>query len=142
MVDNAALPIYSAMIMTPRPDNVTVSLQAGLTVPAGISVSLDPITLYLFNRNVTPIQPYVAVSLPEQHLKGKAHIDISNQTVTILDKDQFINFLTAAVYGEKFTFSAQGSTEAHLGALKTGLTLDKDVELNGLYIHILSESSI
>ncbi|KAH8699234.1 hypothetical protein BGW36DRAFT_426906 [Talaromyces proteolyticus] len=132
MVNNADLPIYSVMIMSPRPDNVIVSLQAGLTVPAGISVNLESITLSLFNRNVTPFQPYVAVNVPGQHLKGRSHVDISNQTVTILNKSQFVAFLREVVYSKCFTLSAKGSTTAHIGALKVPLTLNKDVQLNGL----------
>jgi hypothetical protein len=132
MVDKAHLDIYSAMLMNPGPDSLTISLSAGFNIPKGFKVRLDPITLSLFNRNVTPIVPYINVSLPEETFEGKATINITNQTVTLLDQDQFIDFLTVAVYGKTFKMSAKGTTTAHLGALKAKLTLNKDVELNGL----------
>lgn len=131
MVENAHLNIYSAMLMNPSPDSLTISLNAGFKIPKGFKVRLDPITLSLFNRNVTPIVPYINISLPEETFEGEATINIRNQTVTLLDRDQLIDFLTMAVFGKTFTISAKGTTTAHLGALKAKLTLDKDVELSG-----------
>lgn len=131
MVEKAHLDIYSAMLMNPSPDSVTVSLSAGFRIPKGFKVRLDPITLSLFNRNVTPIVPYINLALPEETFEGKATISITNQTVTLLDRGQFIDFLTVAVYGKTFKISAKGTTTAHLGALRAKLTLDKDVELHG-----------
>lgn len=131
MVEKAHLDIYSAMLMNPSPDSVTVSLSAGFKIPKGFKVRLDPIALSLFNRNVTQFVPYINVALPEETFEGKANISITNQTVTLLDRGQFIDFLTVAVYEKKFKMSAKGTTTAHLGALRAKLTLDKDVELNG-----------
>ncbi|PCH06625.1 Protein of unknown function DUF3712 [Penicillium occitanis (nom. inval.)] len=133
MVEKAHLDIYSAMLMNPSPDSVTVSLSAGFKIPKGFKVRLDPIALSLFNRNVTPFVPYINVALPEETFEGKANISITNQTVTLLDRGQFIDFLTVAVYEKTFKMSAKGTTTAHLGALRAKLTLDKDVELNGLW---------
>ncbi|GAM35148.1 hypothetical protein TCE0_017f03247 [Talaromyces pinophilus] len=133
MVEKAHLNIYSAMLMNPSPDSVTVSLSAGFKIPKGFKVRLDPIALSLFNRNVTPIVPYINIALPEETFEGKANISITNQTVTLLDRGQFIDFLTVAVYEKTFKMSAKGTTTAHLGALRAKFTLDKDVELNGLW---------
>lgn len=131
MVEKARLDIYSAMLMNPGQDSLTVALSAGFEIPKGFKVRLDPITLSLFNRNVTPIVPYINVSLQKETFEGKATINITNQTVTLLDRGQFIDFLTVAIYGKTFKMSAKGTTTAHLGTLKAKLTLDKDVELNG-----------
>jgi hypothetical protein len=131
MVDDASLPIHSAMIMNPTPSSVVYSLVASLKVPAGVTIRLEPITLSLYTPDTGPMDPYIQVDLPEYHLKGKTTVAITNQTASILDLEQFQKFLSTAVYSENFTLSAAGSTAAYLGILKAPLKLKKNVQLNG-----------
>ena len=131
MVDDAALPIHSAMIMYPTPDSVEYSLVASLKVPLGFKVHLDPITLHLYRHQSGPENPYIDVNLPEYDLKGNSTISIEGQEVTILDVDEFTEFLAAAVYQETFLLATKGSTTAHLGALKADITLDRQIEQPG-----------
>lgn len=63
---------------------------------------------------------------------------VTKNNTDILNEDQFIKTLTQAVYNKRFTMSAKGSTIGHLGALKTTLTLDKDVELDGIFFFLLA----
>jgi hypothetical protein len=132
LVDDASVPIESVLVLNPTPNGVTFSLSASLNVPLGLAVRVDTFNLSLFNREVKPRTPYVTVPLESIHLKGKSNITISNQTIQIQDQDQFTSFLATAVYSKRFTLSVYGKTTAHLGKLKIPLTLDKDVELNGL----------
>ena len=131
MVDDAALPIHSAMIMYPTPDSVQYSLVASLKVPLSFTVHLDPITLHLYRHESDPDNPYIDVGLPAYDLKGNSTISVEGQEVTILDMDEFTEFLTAAVYQETFLLAAKGSTTAHLGALKADITLDRKIEQPG-----------
>lgn len=84
------------------------------------------------------MQPYLTVSLPAYSLKGDRDMTVSKNNTDILNEDQFIKTLTQAVYNKRFTMSAKGSTVGHLGALKTPLTLDKDVELDGMFFFLLA----
>lgn len=59
---------------------------------------------------------------------------VTKNNTDILNEDQFIKTLTQAVYNKKFKMSAKGSTVGHLGALKAPLTLDKDIELDGMSV--------
>jgi len=120
--------------MNPTPTSVEYSLIASLKVPvAGLTVRLDPMTLELYNPTTKPnIIPYMQVSLPEYHLKGKTTVAVVNQTAQIENGSQFEEFLTQAIYAENFTLAAKGSTNAYLGKLKAKLTLDKEIELAAL----------
>ncbi|KAE9372838.1 hypothetical protein N431DRAFT_467068 [Stipitochalara longipes BDJ] len=132
LVDNASLPIYSASIMHPTPSSVVYSLSSSLKIPNGLTVDLKPITLNLFTKDSGPADPYIKVNLPEYHLRGETKINITGQTVDILDQHYFEEFMKSAVDNKEFTLSASGATTAYLGALKAPIKLNKDVKLPGL----------
>lgn len=131
IVDDTKLPVYSAQILDPKPDQVTFTLHTSLDVPLGLRIHTNPLNLSLFDRDVQPIDPYLIVSLPAYNLEGKTNMTVTQKNANILDKKQFVKTLATAVYNKRFTLSAKGSTVGHLGALHTSLTLNKDVELNG-----------
>lgn len=130
-MDDANLPINSASIMKPTPDSVEYSLSASLKVPAGVAVDLRPMTLSLYTKEIGHKDPYIQVDLPSYHLKGTTTLTITNQTATILDKPQFMEFLGDAVNAEHFKISAYGTTTAYLGKLKANIKLNKDVDMTG-----------
>jgi hypothetical protein len=80
------------------------------------------------------MEPYLTVALPAYSLRGKTDFSITKNVTHILNMEQFVNTLASAVYNKNFTISAKGSTIGHLGALKTPLTVDKDIELKGKLI--------
>jgi hypothetical protein len=131
LVDNASLPILSASLMNPTPDNITFSLVAQLKVPAGVTVDLKPITLNLFTNETSPSDPYIRVNLPEYHLKGNTKVEVVNDTAQILNQTQFENFLSYAVNSKEFTMQAEGATAAYLGILKAPIKLNKKVQMAG-----------
>ena len=132
IVDTTDLPVYSAQILDPTPDSVTFTLHTSLSIPAGLRVRIDALRMTLFNRDVTPIKPYLIVPFSSYSLKGTTSISVTRNNSHIYDKQQLIIALTRAVYQERFTLSAKGSTVGHLGALDAHLSLNKDVELNGM----------
>lgn len=132
LVDDADLPIWSARIMHPTPTSVEYSLVASLKVPPPFTVKLDPLTLNLFVKGDTSdVEPYIKVGLPEYNLRGNTTIAIENQTAAILDKPIFESFLRDAVYSEYFELSASGASNAHLGALKAHIHMDKTIKMKG-----------
>ncbi|KAL4955776.1 hypothetical protein BDW69DRAFT_192970 [Aspergillus filifer] len=133
MVDDTDLPVYAAHITNPKPDAVTFTLDTGLKIPLpGITVKLDAFELDLFNRESDPEITYLTVPVPDQSVKGRTNISVTSANTPVLDQDEFVKTLSMAVYSKRFTMSAIGKTTGHLGALKTPITLDKDVELDGL----------
>ncbi|KAB8217296.1 hypothetical protein BDV33DRAFT_232910 [Aspergillus novoparasiticus] len=132
VVDDTSLPVYAARILDPTPDSVTFSIDTSLKIPAGLSVRIDPFSLSLFNREVKPVVPFIDIALQGYNLKGTTKMSVSSNNTAVLDREQFVEALTKAVYSKQFKLSAKGSTTGHLGALKAPVTLDKDVELAGL----------
>jgi hypothetical protein len=133
IVNNTELPVHSAQILDPKASQVSFTLDTSLNIPLGLRLRTEPLDLSLFNRDVQPMQPYLTVSLPTYSLKGDTDMTVTKNNTDILNEDEFIKTLTQAVYNKRFTMSAKGSTVGHLGALKTPLTLDKDVELDGMF---------
>lgn len=132
MVKDAQLPISYVRIMQPTPGSVVLSLNASLKIPPPFTIRLEPLTLQLYRPETKPnIKPYINYHLPEQHLKGNATISVVNQTVEIIDVEEFTEMLKNAVYDEKFIMAARGEATAHIGALKAKVTLDKEIELSG-----------
>ena len=117
--------------MHPTPSSVVYSLSSSLKIPNGLTVDLKPITLNLFTKESGPADPYIKVNLPEYHLRGETKINITGQTVDILDQHYFEEFMKSAVDNKEFTLSASGATTAYLGALKAPIKLNKDVKLPG-----------
>lgn len=133
MVEKANLPIQAVRIMQPTPDSVVLSLTASLKIPKPFKVRLEPFTLVLFRPETKPnIIPYVNFDFAETWVKGNTTIEIVNQKVTIANRDEFKEFLKTAVESKTFKLAARGETTAHLGALKAKVTLDKEVEMEGL----------
>lgn len=132
LVDDTDLPIHSAQILDPTIDTVSFTLNTALNLPIKLTVHTEAFDLNLYQPEIKPIDPYLTVGLPAFKLKGNTDITVTRNHTKILKKDQFIDVLTQAVYNKKFTMSARGSTMGHLGALKTPITLDKTIELDGM----------
>lgn len=132
IVDDTELPVYNAEITDPDPSHVTFSIDTALNMPKGIKARTDPFTLQLFNRATKPFKPYIGVEMREFSLNGPTRLTVINHHTEVLEEDEFVAVLSEAVYSKEFTMSARGATTGHLGALKAGLTLDKDVRLKGI----------
>ncbi|OCK79487.1 hypothetical protein K432DRAFT_354827 [Lepidopterella palustris CBS 459.81] len=133
LVNTAALPIHSAMMLNPTQNSILYSMVASVKVPKPFTVRLEPFTLSLFRSETLPhIIPYMKVTLPSMKLHGNATVRLDNQTATILNQPEFEAFLTNAVNSETFTMHARGETNAYIGKLKAHLKLDKSISLNGL----------
>lgn len=142
IVNNTDLPVYSAQILDPKANQVLFTLDTSLNIPLGLRIRTEPLDLSFFNRDVQPMQLYLTVSLLAYSLKGDTDITVTKNNTDILNEDEFIKTLTQAVYNKRFTMSAKGLTVGYLGALKTPLTLDKDVELDGTFLFLaLAQSS-
>jgi hypothetical protein len=107
-----------------------MGISSSLSIPAGLTVDLDPVSLFLFNR--TSDVSFTKVDLPGYKLKGESAIVVKDQIVKIDNSTELVSFLRAAFLNEKVTLNVRGSTTAHLGALKADVTLDKSVEINAL----------
>jgi hypothetical protein len=92
---------------------------------------MDPFNLSLFTRDEGPEKPYIVLPVASYVIGKKTNITVTNQTTNIIDVEKFTRVLADAAYSKRFHLSLKGGTTAHLGALKTKLELNKDIELNG-----------
>jgi hypothetical protein len=92
--------------MNPTPSSIAYSLSSSLRILAGLTVDLKPITLSLYTNDSGPTNLYVKVNLPEYHLRGTTAINVTHQTVDILDETRFDEFIHSAVANKEFTLSA------------------------------------
>ncbi|KAF2488820.1 hypothetical protein BU16DRAFT_425334, partial [Lophium mytilinum] len=135
IINVAALPIHWVHILDPKADSVGLSFQAGLKVPIGLTVTLNPFTMSLYDKNddgksVT----YINANLPDYKLHGNANLTVPYQVNKILDKPMFSSFMSDAVNNAEFTLKAKslGKATANFGKLKAKVNIKKDITLKGI----------
>jgi hypothetical protein len=126
------LPIYGGAIIAYSPTALKIDLSSSLNIPAGLTVDLDPLDLFLYNKNASEYSPYTAVSLPGYTIKGYTPITVKDNIATITNETELVAFLNNVFGGKTATLSAKGSTTAHLGAIKAHVELDKTIEIAAL----------
>ncbi|KAI0483936.1 hypothetical protein GGR56DRAFT_544 [Xylariaceae sp. FL0804] len=132
IVNKTSLPIYGGSIQAISNDQLIIGLETALTVPAGLTVSLDPLDLFLYNKDSPEFSPYLTVPLGRQELKGHTVINIQNQTISVGNRTELNAWLTSALNDVTTSVSVRGNTTAHLGALKAHIHLEKTVEIAAL----------
>ncbi|KAI0014737.1 hypothetical protein F4780DRAFT_784839 [Xylariomycetidae sp. FL0641] len=140
IVDKTPLSIYGGSIKAINNTRLLMGLQTALNLPAGLKVKLDPIELYLYNKETPDFSPFTTISIPEQWLEGKTAINIGEQPVAITNTSQFEGFLARALNQATLDISARGGgggggggvTTAHLGAPSAGIELDKTITIPAL----------
>lgn len=130
LVSKQGLPINGGALIITKPDTVKLSLDTTLDVP--LPVNLDETVLHLYNKDTQPFSPFLDVTLPAQHVKGKTNIDIVNQTEPVINRTEAVKWLGNVVDNDKVDISIKSSLTVRLGALNSNPTLDKTVELPGL----------
>ena len=120
------------MLKAVSDDTVIVGLKTGLSVPAGLTVKLDAMELYLYNKEAPEFWPYTSVPLDKQTVSGKTEITVAEQEVHVGNRSELNAWLTDMLYSKQTDISVKGKTRAHLGALNFNIKLDKTVRINAL----------
>lgn len=105
-------------------------MAASLKLPLSLPVSMNPIALDLFNREQPMNNTIAKVYLPHTIIKGPTTLGVTN-TPTLLDSEQWYNFVWKAVHQAHPPLSVRGSTNAFLGELKNHIKLNKDIPQTG-----------
>lgn len=132
LVNKTGLPIYSASLKAVSNNAVIIALTTALDVPAGITVKLDPLDLWLYNKDTPEFTPYTMVPLDGQSVSGHTEIIVTDKTVNVGNRSELHTWLTRTLYGKTTDISVKAHTTAHLGALHFGINLDKTVTIKGL----------
>lgn len=131
MINNSDVPIRSGAIKALDAETVEFSATVGLSVPLGLSVTLEPTTLFFFNRDADPYTPWIDVSLGEQRVTGDSDLTVDRYVAGITDHDEFGRFLDRLFASDETTVSGRADARVRLGALRADITLDKDIVVSG-----------
>ena len=132
IVDDTDLPIYRGTLVAVSDNSVRIGIETALTVPGGLSVKLDPLELWLYNKETPGFQPWSMVPLDGQTVSGRTEINVEGQVVGVGNRSELHTFLSGMLYNRTAEISAKGNTTAHLGALNFNVHLDKTVEVDAL----------
>lgn len=125
LVNKAHLPIYGGAFLAKSPTTAIVSIDTELNIPSGIKAVLDPITLYIYNKNTTQYSPFLGLHLAKTYLDGDTVVNVTEKLVTILNQTEMESWFEGVFKNAETALSVKGSTTAHLGALKSQVNIDK-----------------
>lgn len=132
LVDKANLQIYGGAFLAHTPDTAVVSISTALDIPPGISAYIDPLTLYLYDKNDSAHSAFLGLSLPRTELQGHTQVHVDNEVVTITNQTAMVTWLGGVFKNAQTPMSVKGSTTVHAGALKVHVKLDKTQEIDTL----------
>lgn len=134
ILNGQKLPIDGGALLTLSPTHVNMSLLTSLDTPLG--VKLDPVDLYLYNKNTKPISSFFKLHLPELHIKHQTDVVVTNQTLLVTNQTELLIWFNQFFDQPKVKLSLQGEPTIHLGILKYQGSLDKTIEMPSLnYLH-------
>jgi len=132
-MDGSELHLDYQIVSNPTENSVDLKVRNTAVSRSWFTPQLDPFNVSLFLEDTEPdIKPFGILSLPPQHALHYFSTDV-NQTMEILDKDQFNEYNKRVTQSKTFRFAMRGKTKLHLGALPV-VTVDfnKVIETNGL----------
>ncbi|KAK8091444.1 hypothetical protein PG997_001805 [Apiospora hydei] len=130
IVDDQGLPIKGGAFLCLSPTQMMISLETSLKTP--LAARIDPLTMFLYNKETPEFSPFLNLTLPEQKLDGETAIVVTNRTVTITDEKELITWFDSVWDKPQTELSVRGDSTVHLGALHSKVHLEKTVEVNSL----------
>lgn len=132
MVDQANLPITSTKLLNPTPEAIEFSMVGSFSVP--MSVNLDDVPIKLYRDIDQDVPPWTGITIPGMHLEGNTTLQVQGQKARIHHMDEFTKFVGQALNQKTFSLKVMGSSTVHIGALSADITLDKNIEMAGMYL--------
>ncbi|KAH7039679.1 uncharacterized protein B0I36DRAFT_343538 [Microdochium trichocladiopsis] len=130
IVGKQEMPVLGGSLIALSPTQMKMTLKTSLDTP--LAADLDPVDLYLYNKNTTQYTPFTNLTIPPQHINHYTEVDVTEQTVTISNLDELIKFFNNVFDEEEVELSVRGDTTVHLGALNAPAHIDKTVTVKAL----------
>ncbi|KAM5349745.1 hypothetical protein ACJ41O_006250 [Fusarium nematophilum] len=130
ILNSQKLPITSGALQALSPTHVNMTLRTSLNTPLG--VKLDPVDLYLYNKNDQPVSSFFTLRLPELHIHHRTDVVVTNQTIRVTNETELLTWFNEFFDKPRVELSLQGSPKIHLGALEYKRSLDKTIEIPSL----------
>lgn len=130
IIDNQPMPISDGSFIVLSPDQLNVSIVTQLDTP--LPADIDPVTLFMYNKDTPTFSPFVNVTLPPLHLDGETEIKLTDQTVTITNETELITWFGQVFDQPSVKLSTRGDSTVHLGKLHSNAHIEKTVEVSSL----------
>ncbi|KAI2467941.1 hypothetical protein F4781DRAFT_289784 [Annulohypoxylon bovei var. microspora] len=130
ILDDQTMPISGGAFIAVSPDQLNVSIITSLDSP--LPANIDPVTLFLYNKDTPTFSPFVNVTLPDLHIKGTTELNVQNQIVTVTNETELTSWFANVFDQPTVTLSTRGDPEIRMGALHTKGKLEKTVTVNSL----------
>ncbi|KXJ91722.1 hypothetical protein Micbo1qcDRAFT_174755 [Microdochium bolleyi] len=130
IVSKQEMPVKGGSLIALSPTELRMTLKTVLDTPLG--ADLDPINLYLYNKDTPQYTPFTNLTIPGQHVKGYTEVNVAEQTVTVSNGDEMIKFFNKVFDQEEVELSVRGDTTVRLGALSAPAHIDKTVKVKAL----------
>ncbi|KAI1437758.1 hypothetical protein GGR50DRAFT_692025 [Xylaria sp. CBS 124048] len=133
IVDQQKLPIMEGMFQAISPTQLAVTLKTQLDTP--LAATLDPTTLFLYNKDTPEFSPFLNITLPKIHADHKTPVTVEKQVVSVTNETELVKWFSEVFDQPTTALSVKGKSTVHLGALKMGATIEKTIQaasLNGL----------
>lgn len=130
VLNDQKLPIKGGALQALTPDRLEMAVDTSLSCPIG--VNLDPLDLSLYNKNMTPMSPFLSLAFPKLHIKGTTEVNVTEQTMDITNQTELLSWFNEFFDKPKVQLSVKGKPRIHLGSLKYSRSLDKTIDVPSL----------
>lgn len=130
ILDNQPMNVTGGAFVALTPEKLNISITTSLDTP--LPADIDPVTLFMYNKDTPTFSPFVNITLPPLHVDGETAIVLTDQTVTVTNETELISWFSNVFDQEKVTLSTRGDAAIHLGALHSNGHIEKTVEVNSL----------
>jgi len=132
-VNKSTLDLQSMVLSNPTADSVTVTQNGILHNYTPFVPHLDAMNVSLFLEDTEPnIKPFAQLEMAAVTSGKTTPVSITNQTMHILDMDQFIRYTNLTMFSETFRLALRGHTKLTQGALHHEVQYNEVLTLKGL----------
>ncbi|KAI0159932.1 hypothetical protein GGR52DRAFT_168851 [Hypoxylon sp. FL1284] len=130
IINNQEMPITGGAFKVLSPTQLNVSITTLLNSP--LPADLDPVTLFIYNKDTPTFSPFVNVTLPALHIDGDTEVNIKEQTVSITNETELISWFSRVFDQPSVAISTRGDATVHLGKLHSSAHIEKTVQVDSL----------
>ncbi|KAI0378165.1 hypothetical protein F5Y04DRAFT_164440 [Hypomontagnella monticulosa] len=130
ILDDQPMNVSGGAFIAITPEKLNISITTSLDTP--LPADIDPVTLFMYNKDTPTFSPFVNVTLPSLHVDGETPIVLTDQTVTVTNETELISWFGDVFDQPKVTLSTRGDASIHLGKLHSNGHIEKTVEVNSL----------
>ncbi len=124
------LPITGGALYAMSPTKLNMSIDTMIHCP--IPAKLDAMDLVLFNKNTTPVTPFLELLFPSVRISGNTDTGVKNEVVPVLNQTELTAWFNEFFDQPKVQLSVKGHPTVHLGSLKYSGPLEKTIDLPSL----------